>query len=71
MAKLTNVERARRASGMTQTAAAAITHMAVPTFCRKEKEPGRMTLDEFFGLYRELDSESKALMWAQLEAMAE
>ena len=63
------VEKARKAAGISQVAAGAITNMTNITFAKKEKDPYKFTLEEFFRLYHEVDSDSQALMWAELENM--
>lgn len=64
---MNGIQKARRASGMTQEAAAAIIGVSIPTYIRKEKEPDRFTLREMCLLYQEMDDDAQDYMSRVLE----
>ena len=59
---MNRVEKARRASGMTQQAAAAVLEVSVPTYIKKEQNPKLLTFGELERLGREMDPVSRSLL---------
>ena len=60
---MNRVEKARRAAGMTQQAAAAILGVSAPTYIKKEQNPRLMTFGELELLGKEMDAVSRTLLY--------
>jgi hypothetical protein len=71
MDKITWVEKARRASGMTQVMAGEVTGMTNVTYGRKEKDPTLFTMLEWCRLRGAMPPESQALMDRGYDEMKE
>lgn len=67
---MTKLAKARKSSGFSQNAAAAIIGKSTPTYCWYEKEPEKMRLGDFFALYREMGKDEREVMWGQLRDLA-
>ena len=62
----TMLAKARKASGMTQAAAAAILGVSTPTYIDREEHPSKLTFGQFFELASVMDGDSRKLMDAVL-----
>ena len=61
MRERSKLEKARRASGMSLDAAAALIGVSKPTYTSRERNPLLMTFGELFTVVSEMDSDSKQI----------
>lgn len=66
---MNGIEKARKMAGISSVGAANIIGVSLPTWSSKEKNPLKLNIEQFFRLYRELDTESKEVMWSYLEGV--
>lgn len=66
---MNGIEKARKMAGISSVGAANIIGVSLPTWNSKEKNPLKLNIEQFFRLYRELDTESKEVMWSYLEGV--
>lgn len=64
---MNTVQKAQKASGVAVTDISAIIGLSVPTTYKRLKNPGSLSIDDFFKIYGEYDDVSRDVMWAYLE----
>ncbi len=65
---MNGIERARKVSVMSQTKAGKIIGCSVPTYAKKEKQPGLFTVDEILLLYGSMDEISRGILWSEIDS---
>lgn len=66
---MNGILKARKSSGLTREAAAAIIGVTALTWDKKEKDPMNLSIGQFFTLYREMDTDAQNTMWCYLEGV--
>lgn len=66
---MNGVRKARKIAGLTREGAAAIIGVTAVTWDKKENDPLKFSIGEFFTLYRELDTDAQDTLWNYLEGM--
>lgn len=66
---MNGIRKAREVAGLSTVGAANIVGVSLPTWCSKEKDPLKLSIGQFFRLYRELDTDAKEVMWTYMEGL--